>query len=210
MIAIIDYGMGNLRSVLRGCERVGLDAAITDDAGQVVAADAIILPGVGAFGEGMENLREGGFDRVLRQAAEQDRPLLGICLGLQLLFSRSEEHGRHEGLDILPGAVLRFSEDLTVPHMGWNQVEPAEPPSALFQGIPSGSHFYFAHSYYVAPDDPGVVAAATDYGEPFCSVAARGRVFGVQFHPEKSADVGERLLANFATIAGQRITHPEN
>lgn len=203
MIAIIDYGMGNLRSVLRGCQRVGVEAQITADPQRVADSAAIILPGVGAFGEGMANLREAGFDAVLREAAAADRPLLGICLGLQLFFTWSEEHGRHEGLDIFQGGVVRFPEGLTVPHMGWNQVEPTEPPSPLFDGIAPASHFYFAHSYHVAPDDEAVVAATTHYGAAFCSVAARGRVFGVQFHPEKSAAVGEQMLTNFARIAGE-------
>jgi len=204
MIAIIDYGMGNLRSVASACQRVGLDAAITADPARVAEAQAVILPGVGAFGEGMENLRAAGHHDVLRQRAHDDKPLLGICLGLQLLFSWSEEHGRHEGLDILPGRVVRFPHHLTVPHMGWNQVDPAEPPSPLLDGIPPASHFYFAHSYHVVADEPAIVAATTDYGGGFASVAARGRVFGVQFHPEKSAAVGERLLVNFARIAGER------
>lgn len=204
MIAILDYGMGNLRSVFRACQRLGLAAEIVADAARAAEADTLILPGVGAFGEGMAHLRQAGLDAVLRQAAAADRPFLGICLGLQLLFSWSEEHGRHEGLGILPGGVVRFPQGLTVPHMGWNQVVPTEPPSPLFDGLPTGSHFYFAHSYYVVPDDPAVVAATTDYGGPFPSVAARGRVFGVQFHPEKSATVGERLLINFARLAGER------
>jgi glutamine amidotransferase len=220
--------MGNLRSVLRACQRLGLAAEIAADAQRVAAADAVILPGVGAFGEGVANLRTAGHDAVLRRAAEEGRPLLGICLGLQLLFSWSEEHGRHEGLGILDGGVVRFPDGLTVPHMGWNQVEPTAPavgtpavrkhsspgtaaapqfagrrPCPLFDGIPPGSHFYFAHSYHVAPADERVVAATTDYGGPFASVAARGNVFGVQFHPEKSATMGERLLTNFARLAGQ-------
>jgi imidazole glycerol-phosphate synthase subunit HisH len=204
VIAILDYGMGNLRSVFRACERLGLPAEITADAARAAAAETLILPGVGAFGEGMANLRAAGFDSVLRQADAEGRPLLGICLGLQLLFAWSEEHGRHEGLGILPGGVVRFPQGLPVPHMGWNEVVPTEPPAPLFDGIPSGSHFYFAHSFYVAPDDPAVVAATTEYGQPFASVAARGRTFGVQFHPEKSAAVGERLLVNFARLAGEK------
>lgn len=204
MIAIIDYGMGNLRSVESACRRVGLDAVISPDPARVAEAGAVILPGVGAFGEGMDNLRTAGFDTLLPQIAADGRPILGICLGLQLLFTTSDEHGRHEGLDILPGRVVRFGDDLTVPHMGWNQVDPAEPPSALFDGIAAGSHFYFAHSYYVAPDDPADTIAATDYGAAYTSAAARGNVFGVQFHPEKSASVGERLLTNFARLAGEK------
>jgi glutamine amidotransferase len=202
VIAIIDYKMGNVRSVESAFERLGFEAEITPDLDRIEAADAVVLPGVGAFGEGMENLRAGGHDVLLRRLADQGRPLLGICLGLQLFFSWSEEHGRHEGLGLFDGGVVRFREGLTVPHMGWNQVEPTQPRAPLFDDIPDGSHFYFAHSFYVSPDTPDLTAATTDYGGPFTSVAARDRIFGVQFHPEKSAVVGERMLANFARLAG--------
>jgi glutamine amidotransferase len=204
LIAIMDYGMGNLRSVLGACRRLSLEAEITADGSRIARAGAVILPGVGAFGEGMANLRAAGHDALLRRIAEEDRPLLGICLGLQLLFTWSEEHGRHKGLGILDGGVVRFRAGLTVPHMGWNQLEPEQPPCALLEGVPAGTHFYFAHSYHIVPEDPQAVAATTDYGGPFASVAARGRTFGVQFHPEKSAQMGERLLANFARIAGEK------
>jgi glutamine amidotransferase len=202
VIAIIDYGMGNLRSVASAFGRLGIEAAITPEIERIAAAEAVVLPGVGAFGEGMDNLRAAGHDALLRRLADEGRPLLGICLGLQLFFAWSEEHGRHEGLGLFAGGVVRFRDDLTVPHMGWNQVEPTDAAGPLFEGIAPGSHFYFAHSYHVAPDEPAVVAATTDYGGPFASAAARGRVFGVQFHPEKSAAAGERMLTNFARLAG--------
>ncbi|MFP4056617.1 MAG: imidazole glycerol phosphate synthase subunit HisH [Candidatus Brocadiia bacterium] len=203
MIAIVDYGMGNLRSVHSALRRLGLAAEIAGQPSRIADAQAIILPGVGAFGEGMDNLRAAGLDALLPRLARQGRPLLGICLGLQLLFGWSEEHGRHQGLGLFAGGVVRFPQDLTVPHMGWNQVEPAGSPSPLLEGIAPGSHFYFAHSYHVEPDDRGTVVATTDYGGPFASVVGGERMFGVQFHPEKSAAVGERLLANFARLAGE-------
>jgi len=206
VIAIIDYKMGNVRSVESAFERLGFEAEITPDLARIEAADAVVLPGVGAFGEGMDNLRAGGHDVLLRRLADEGRPLLGICLGLQLFFSWSEEHGRHEGLGLFEGGVVRFREGLTVPHMGWNQVDPTEPRSPLFDDIPDGSHFYFAHSYYVSPDSASLTAATTDYEGAFTSVAAKGSVFGVQFHPEKSAVVGERMLANFARRAGVTAT----
>jgi glutamine amidotransferase len=199
MIAIVDYGVGNLRSVQKALERVGATAIVTDDPAALDAAEGVVLPGVGAFGDGMANLQARRLiDPLLRQV-RQDKPLLGICLGMQLLFEESEEMGHHRGLGLLPGRVLRFPEGkLKVPHIGWNQLRIAG--CDLLDGIANGSHAYFVHSYYVAPEDPADVLATTEYGLEFASVVGRGRIFGAQFHPEKSQDVGLRLLSNFAHL----------
>jgi glutamine amidotransferase len=199
MIAIVDYGVGNLRSVQKALERVGATAIVTDDPAALDAAEGVVLPGVGAFGDGMANLQARRLiDPLLRQV-RQDKPLLGICLGMQLLFEESEEMGHHRGLSLLPGRVLRFPEgNLKVPHIGWNQLRIAE--CDLLDGINDGAHAYFVHSYYVAPEDPADVLATTAYGLEFASVVGRGTIFGAQFHPEKSQDVGLRLLSNFAHL----------
>jgi glutamine amidotransferase len=201
MIAIIDYGLGNLESVKYALDRLGVESALTSDAAEIAAAPGVILPGVGAFGRAMQKFRELKLVEATRQAAASGRPFMGICLGLQLLFSESAEHGRHEGLDLIGGKVVRFGGDLTVPHMGWNRVRP-ETPSPLLDGIDDDSFFYFAHSYYVAPDDPAVVIGSTDYGGRFASAVQKGNVFAVQFHPEKSGPVGLRMLENFCRICG--------
>jgi len=206
MIAIVDYGIGNLRSVEKALQRVGAEARVTADPADLDAARGIVLPGVGAFGDGMAHLRARQLvDPVLRQV-ERQKPLLGICLGMQLLFEESDEMGLHRGLGILPGRVVRFPDgELKVPHIGWNQLWRADssPEMALLEGIPHGAHAYFVHSYYVAPEEPGDVLAWTDYGIEFAAVVGRGRIYGAQFHPEKSQDVGLRLLRNFAgMVAG--------
>jgi len=199
MIAIIDYGLGNLKSVKCALDRLGEEAGITSRAADMLAADGVILPGVGAFERAMRNLRELDLLAAVRHVADSGTPLLGICLGLQLLFSESTEHGRHRGLDILPGTVTRFDTDLKVPHMGWNEVR-QERGSRLFDGIEDGSFFYFAHSYFVRPEDPNVVIGRTDYGGWYASAVQKGRVFGVQFHPEKSGPTGLKMLANFCGL----------
>ena len=202
MIAIVDYGMGNLRSVQKALERVGAAATVTDDPAALDAAQGIVLPGVGAFGDAMDNLRARRLvEPLLRQAAD-GKPLLGICLGMQLLFDESEEMGRHRGLGLLPGRVVRFAEgDLRVPHIGWNRLQVRASHAPLLAGIPDGAYVYFVHSYYVSAEDPADVLATTEYGLEFASVVGRGMVFGVQFHPEKSQDVGLRLLTNFVSHA---------
>jgi glutamine amidotransferase len=201
MIAIIDYGMGNLRSVQKGLERVGHPAVITND--PVVLADAhrLILPGVGAFRDAISALRERGLAEPICAAAAAGKPLLGICLGLQLLFEKSFEDGEYEGLGIVPGEVVRYNlpVEYKVPHMGWNQIR-LRRRAPIFAGIEDGAYFYFVHSYYVVPRDESVVALETDYGGPFCSGIWRGNLFAVQFHPEKSQDAGLRLLKNFAEL----------
>ena len=200
MIAIVDYGVGNLRSVQKALERVGAMAVVSADPATLDAAQGIVLPGVGAFGDGMAQLQTRHLvEPVLRQVA-QDKPLLGICLGMQLLFDESEEMGLHQGLGLLPGRVVRFPEgDLKVPHIGWNQLHlaSARPEMEILSGIAPGAHAYFVHSYYVVPAEPADVLATTDYGLEFAAVVGRDRVWGAQFHPEKSQEVGLQLLANF-------------
>jgi glutamine amidotransferase len=197
---IVDYGMGNLRSVEKALENVGGRPVISGESEKVRGADRLILPGVGAFGDAMKNLKQKGLDAAIRQAVQGGAPLLGLCLGLQLLFTRSEEFGIHEGLDLIPGAVLKIAEPgLRVPHVGWNQIE-GNRPNPLLDGIAEGSYFYFVHSFYVLPDNPADVLRWTSYGLRFCSIACRGKVWGAQFHPEKSQEAGKRLLRNFLTI----------
>jgi glutamine amidotransferase len=198
MIAIIDYGMGNLRSVQKGLERVGFDAIVTRDVGQIESARGVVLPGVGAFSACMENLGKFGLIEPIRELVRQAKPFLGICLGFQLLFSESEEFGKQKGLDLFPGKVVGFHprEDLKVPHMGWNRVD-KQKNSPFLDGIATGDYVYFVHSFYVAPDDPTIVATTTDYGQPFVSSIATERLFACQFHPEKSQELGLRILTNF-------------
>jgi len=198
MIAIIDYGMGNLRSVQKGLERVGFDAVVTRDLGQIQSARGVVLPGVGAFSACMENLGELGLIEPIREVVRRQRPFLGICLGFQLLFSESEEFGKQKGLDLFSGRVVGFhaSQDLKVPHMGWNRIDKKQ-DSPFLEGISSGDYVYFVHSFYVVPDDNSIVATMTDYGEAFVSSIATERLFACQFHPEKSQELGLRILTNF-------------
>ena len=196
MIAIIDYGMGNLHSVSKAVERLGYEAVVTGDAEQILAAEGAILPGVGAFGDAMEQLRESGLNDVVMRYAESGKPLLGICLGMQLLFASSEEHGDHEGLALLPGSVVRFRGDYKVPHMGWNRLVYKQNTSPIFQGIEEG-HVYFVHSYHAKPECESDLLAVTDYHQPVTAIVGRDNVYGMQFHPEKSGDIGMQLLNNF-------------
>ncbi len=201
MLTIVDYGMGNLRSVWMAFKRLGIQASIGNTPADVEQATALVLPGVGAFGDAMENLRQRGLVQPILERATDDVPFMGICLGMQLMFESSEEMGQHSGLGLVAGGVRRFPETLTVPHMGWNQIHQTR-PIVLWEDLPDHSYAYFVHSYYVDPDDPGIVAATTDYGIDYASVIARGNLFGIQFHPEKSQQVGERILRNFALAAG--------
>ena len=198
MIAIIDYGMGNLRSVQKGFERVGFKAVVTRDAGEIQSARGVVLPGVGAFSACMENLERFGLIEPIRETVQLQKPFLGICLGFQLLFSESEEFGNQKGLDLFPGKVVGFrpGEDLKVPHMGWNQIEKTK-DSPFLDGLSSGDFVYFVHSFYVVPDDGSLIATTTDYGNSFVSSIATDHLFACQFHPEKSQDLGLRILANF-------------
>ena len=201
MIAIIDYGMGNLRSVQKAFEKVGHQALVTSDPAQVAAAAKVVLPGVGAFEDAIAELRRLDLVKPVLEAIESGKPFLGICLGLQLLFDVSYENGRHQGLGVLPGEVVRFDlpRGYTVPHMGWNQLA-IRRPAPVLSGIAEGTYLYFVHSYYVAPKDSQVIAAETDYGGPFCSMIWRDNVFATQFHPEKSQSDGLRMLKNFAEL----------
>jgi glutamine amidotransferase len=201
MIAIIDYEMGNLRSVQKGFERVGHAATITSDPAVLADAEKIVLPGVGAFRDAIAALRQRKLVEPIRGAIEAGKPFLGICLGLQLLFDKSYEDGEFEGLGVLAGEVVRFNvpPKYKVPHMGWNQLQFRQRPP-IFEGIEEGAHFYFVHSYYVAPKSRSVIATETDYPQAFCSSIWRDRLFAVQFHPEKSQAAGLRLLKNFAAI----------
>ena len=201
MLTIIDYGAGNLRNVVMAFRRVGLEARLTAEAHEVRQARALVLPGVGAFGDCVGNLRALNLEDAICEAIRDGVPFLGICVGLQLLFEVSEEMGEHRGLGVLAGRVRRFADGLTVPHMGWNQLHQTA-PVPLWQGVPQDSYVYFVHSYYAVPEDPTVVAATTDYGSPYASAVAQGNLYAIQFHPEKSQDVGEQILRNFAVQAG--------
>ena len=203
MIAVVDYGIGNLGSVTKGFRHAGAEVELSGDPAVLGRADALVLPGDGAFGATMAEIEGRGLVPVLREAVAQGTPLVGICIGMQLLFEESEEHGRHLGLGILPGRVRRFDSSLTVPHMGWNTLR-ARRAHPLLDGVADGAHVYFVHSYYCdAPDE--VVIATSDYGRDFPAIVGRGNVLGLQFHPEKSQAVGLRLVANFvAGVASRR------
>ncbi|HTQ39725.1 MAG TPA: imidazole glycerol phosphate synthase subunit HisH [Pirellulales bacterium] len=201
MLAIIDYQMGNLRSVQKALERVGQPAVITSSAAEIAKADKVILPGVGAFEDAISELRRRDLVGPIKDAIAADKPFLGICLGLQLLFDVSYENGTHEGLGVLAGEVVRFDvpAELKVPHMGWNALSIQRRPPML-EGVAEGTYVYFVHSYYVKPRDPSVIATETDYGGPFCSMIWRGNLLATQFHPEKSQADGLKLLRNFAAL----------
>ena len=201
MIAIIDYGMGNLRSVQKGFEKVGHEATITNDPAAIRDAGKVILPGVGAFPDAMQELGRRGLIEPIRAAVAGGKPFLGICLGLQLLFDVGWEGGRHEGLGILRGEVVRFDvpPEYKVPHMGWNQLA-IRRRAPLLEGIADGAYFYFVHSYYVVPADRDVIATETSYPQPFASMVWRDNLYATQFHPEKSQADGLRMLKNFAEL----------
>jgi imidazole glycerol-phosphate synthase subunit HisH len=198
MIAIADYGIGNLGSVTKGFRRAGADVLLTGDPDALRSADALVLPGDGAFAATVAEVERRRLVPVLREAVEKGKPLLGICIGMQLLFEESEEHGCHRGLGFLPGRVRRFEGELPVPHMGWNRLR-LRRAHPLLEDVPEGAHVYFVHSYYCdAPDD--VVIATSDYGREFPAVVGRGSVLGAQFHPEKSQEIGLRMVASFVRL----------
>ncbi len=197
LIAVLDYERGNLRSVQKALEYVGAQVVITRDPRVVKRADKLVLPGVGAFADCMDNLHRFRLVEPLMEFIGYGRPFLGICLGLQLLFSQSEEFGTHTGLNLIPGRVVRFPRGLKVPHMGWNTIHILRDGCPLLRGIPEGAYFYFVHSYYVVPYDLSVVATSTEYGVEFASMLWRENVFATQFHPEKSQRSGLTMLENF-------------
>jgi imidazole glycerol-phosphate synthase subunit HisH len=196
MIAIVDYGMGNLRSVEKGFLKVGVDARVVREPQAVDDADAVVLPGVGAFRDCIRNLAQTSMTESIMRSIQKGKPYLGICLGLQVLFTESEEFGIYKGLDVFKGRVVRFQIGLKVPHMGWNNVKILR-KTPIFNGIQDESFFYFVHSYYVVPDDTAVVSTTTDYGITFTSMVWKDNIFATQFHPEKSQESGLRILKNF-------------
>ncbi|MDQ2713576.1 MAG: imidazole glycerol phosphate synthase subunit HisH [Chloroflexota bacterium] len=199
MIAIIDYGAGNIRSIQKALEHVGATVKVTDEPGAVGEARAVVLPGVGSGGAAMTRMTQCGLDEAIRQATRQGKPFLGICLGMQLLADHHAE-GEVDGLGLFPGEVRRIPHGPKIPHMGWNQVIAQQEGLPIFARIPADAFFYFAHSYYVEPQDQQGVAAVTEYGSPFCSVIVTERLWGTQFHPEKSGTVGLQLLQNFVSF----------
>lgn len=207
MIAIIDYGMGNLRSVEKGFERFGFTVKVADNPKDLKGAEKLVLPGVGAFQDAMEGLRQRNLIEPIKGWIRSGKPFLGICLGLQLLFSKGYENGEHDGLDIIPGKVIRFdfSEDkengkLKIPHIGWNQIRIRNEPAPILKNVPNNAYMYFVHSYYVCPDNDGVIATETDYGVRFTSMIWYKNIFATQFHPEKSQQWGLTILKNFGDL----------
>ncbi|MGH7806852.1 MAG: imidazole glycerol phosphate synthase subunit HisH [Thermodesulfobacteriota bacterium] len=207
MIAIVDYGMGNLRSVKKAFENLGFSTNVTKNPDQILNSDGLVLPGVGAFGDCMKNLEEYNLAKPIKNFIKNGKPFLGICLGLQLLFEESEESPGINGLGILKGNVVRFprsgDEKLKIPHMGWNQIE-LQKELPILKGIPQGSWFYFVHSYFPKPEDKSVNAVKTDYGIEFTSAVQKENIFACQFHPEKSSTLGLRILENFGLMCGEK------
>jgi glutamine amidotransferase len=201
MIAVIDYSMGNLKSVSKALANVGGDVVVSPNPQVAKEAHGVVLPGVGAFAQGIRNLESRGFLPLLSEWEKTHKPLLGLCLGMHLLFTEGEEGGLHRGLDLIQGRVKRLPDTVKVPHMGWNQVNfTGGRDDPFLRNIADGSYFYFAHSYYGEADDPGVVVGKTEYGVHFASMVRRGHILGVQFHPEKSDRIGLSLLANFVRV----------
>ncbi len=202
MIAIIDYQMGNLRSVEKAFLKMGADAIVTSSKAKIAKAEKVVLPGVGASGDGMKELRKFGLVETIKKVVSEKKPFLGICLGMQLLFEESEEGGKVKQLGILKGRVrkLSFKKQLKVPHMGWNQIKRKDKTCELLEKIPDSSYVYFVHSYYCDPADKNIIAAVTDYGIDFTSIISKENIFGCQFHPEKSQDIGLKIIENFVRL----------
>jgi glutamine amidotransferase len=200
MIALINYGMGNLHSVEKALEYVGFKVRVTSNPKEIIKFEGVVLPGVGAFKEAISNLRRLRIDEAIYRILEEERPFLGICLGLQLLFSKSFEDGEHDGLDILKGRVVKFPEKLLIPHIGWNTIKinyKIPETENIFKEIPDSSYFYFVHSYFVEPEEKDIVATSTEYGIGFTSSIFKKNILATQFHPEKSQDIGLKFLKNF-------------
>jgi len=201
LLVIIDYGAGNLASVRNAFIKIGINAVISSNKKEIAQADRVVLPGVGAFGDAMNSLQRLDLDGTIKELINSGTPLLGICLGMQLLLTRGEEHGIHSGLDLIKGRVIRFElpREYKVPHMGWNQIYPRQ-DSRLLKDIPGGSHFYFVHSYFAEPENESVIAARSEYGIDFACAMEQDNLFATQFHPEKSGDIGLKILHNFAAL----------
>jgi len=211
VIAVVDYGMGNLRSVEKALQKVGAETLVTSDAEKIMGAEGLVLPGVGAFKDYMRNLKDYGLIAPLRQFIQSGRPFLGICLGLQLLFSESKEFGVYKGLDIIKGKVVRFPQNsiLKIPHMGWNTIKiKREVP--LLQNIKDESYFYFVHSYYAVPEDESIVTSTTHYGIEFVSSICHNNIFACQFHPEKSQELGLNILRRFKEFCQKNASQKNN
>lgn len=206
MIAIIDYGMGNLRSVEKALESLGAEVVVTSNPDVVRQAEGVVLPGVGAFGDAMENLRTLGMIPAIEEFAATGKPFLGICLGMQLLFTSSEEHGEHQGLNLLPGRIVRFQGDFKIPHIGWNGLT-IQQESPILEGIVEGDYVYWVHSLYLLQEaeNQSVLLAGTDYHGDVPGIVGRGNVFGMQFHPEKSSRVGLTLLRNYLNLVRKGV-----
>jgi len=200
VIVIIDYGAGNLRSVLNAISRLGYQAKITNTASELASAQVVILPGVGAAADSMGKMERLGLVNPIRRFIAEGWPFLGVCIGLQLLFTGTEEGGWHECLDVIPGVVRRLPNGLKIPHMGWNQLK-QRASHPIFSGIPDEAHFYFAHSFYAEPEDESIVAGTTSYGLPMCSMIIKDSLIATQFHPEKSGEYGLKMYANFLKMA---------
>jgi len=201
VIAVIDYGAGNLRSVTNALVKLGYQLKVTREPKEVLSADAVLFPGVGAAADAIQSLKESGLDKSIREVVRQHRPLFAVCIGMQVLMSSTEEGGWHECLGVIPGPVRRLPAGLKVPHMGWNQVR-QKVRHAIFEGIPDEANFYFVHSYYAEPKDAKVVAGTTEYGVTLCSVLIKDNLVATQFHPEKSGTIGLRMYDNFLKTAG--------
>jgi glutamine amidotransferase len=204
MITIVDYGAGNLRSVLNAIARLGYSTKLVSTPREVDAADVLILPGVGAAGHIMVSLKASGLDAAIKKYIGENRYFLGICIGMQILLGKTEENGGHGCLNIVPGVVRKFNEGLKVPHMGWNQVKQKK-SHPVFNGVPDNTDFYFVHSYYADPEDKEVIAGETVYGKPFCSAIIKGNLIATQFHPEKSGEPGLKIYDNFIKLATGKI-----
>jgi len=202
MITVVDYGVGNLHSVAKALEKVGAEIRVTSDWRDVESSDGVVLPGVGAFKDSMDAMHRSDLAKAIKGFIASGKPFLGVCVGLQMLFSESEEFGNSKGLDVFPGKVVQFSGDQKVPHMGWNQIEIKKSGNPLLKGLKSGDYLYFVHSYYVVPQNSSVVAAECSYGVDFTCMVWEKNVFGTQFHPEKSQTVGLKIYQNFKELVG--------
>jgi imidazole glycerol-phosphate synthase subunit HisH len=204
MIAVVDYGVGNLHSVAKALEKVGADTKVTSDWRDVEKADGVVLPGVGAFKDSMDAMNRSDLARAITAFIASGKPFLGVCVGLQMLFAESEEFGLSKGLGIFPGRVVKFNQGQKVPHMGWNQIKITKPGNPLLKGVADGTYLYFVHSYYVAPATPSITAATCDYGTEFTCMVWEKNIFGTQFHPEKSQTEGLKIYENFKNLVKAR------